>query len=406
MEVSLGRFDTHTEVLIRILTVISRQHTYDPAFATIIAPLYLVYAQALDGETPATYAEEEVYWALLAVIDRMQCIWTNAQTYMSIFGTQVKWVDEHLYTILVEHELDPGLPLYSYRWLTGLLGADLPLPTLLPLWDVIFASPRPVEALIDLCCAILLASKKYLSRSRIRPGLWGDIVEDSEMDFVQVLTFLRSIPVEQIGDTGAILGAFAALQAAGTPDIVTTPRPRNSQNIITQSPKGELASRLAGLTLSVGPQKLPSTISLYSSALTPPRPLMLQDKARRASNPISAPLRRSSTSSSASLEATLSPPTSTGLYRLGSRQGSESPGPRRTLLYEQSQLATFVVGLGKRRPLPQRLIPAMSMVLRRNHTSYPDHVPLNTAQNALLAVGSGVVGVLDTSRGGTSYSTT
>lgn len=39
-------------------------------------------------------------------------------------------------------------------------------------------------------------------------------------------------------------------------------------------------------------------------------------------------------------------------------------------------------------------------------TNYPDHVPLNFAQNALLAVGSGVVGVLDPTRGGASLSST
>lgn len=32
---------------------------------------------------------------------------------------------------------------------------------------------------------------------------------------------------------------------------------------------------------------------------------------------------------------------------------------------------------------------------------YPGHIPLTSAQNAFLAVGSGVMGVLDTSRGGT-----
>jgi ubiquinone biosynthesis protein COQ4 len=36
----------------------------------------------------------------------------------------------------------------------------------------------------------------------------------------------------------------------------------------------------------------------------------------------------------------------------------------------------------------------------KEQQNYPDHVPLNTAQNALLAVGSGVMGVLDTTRGG------
>jgi hypothetical protein len=32
---------------------------------------------------------------------------------------------------------------------------------------------------------------------------------------------------------------------------------------------------------------------------------------------------------------------------------------------------------------------------------YPGHIPLTSAQNAFLAVGSGVMSVLDTSRGGT-----
>jgi hypothetical protein len=40
------------------------------------------------------------------------------------------------------------------------------------------------------------------------------------------------------------------------------------------------------------------------------------------------------------------------------------------------------------------------LLKERKDQNYPDHVPLNTAQNALLAVGSGIMGVLDTTRGG------
>ena len=39
-------------------------------------------------------------------------------------------------------------------------------------------------------------------------------------------------------------------------------------------------------------------------------------------------------------------------------------------------------------------------------SNYPGHIPLNSAQNAFLALGSGVVGVLDTSRGGEDLLTT
>ncbi|WVN90101.1 ubiquinone biosynthesis protein COQ4, mitochondrial [Cryptococcus depauperatus CBS 7841] len=40
-----------------------------------------------------------------------------------------------------------------------------------------------------------------------------------------------------------------------------------------------------------------------------------------------------------------------------------------------------------------------SLYLLNRATNYPGHIPLSFAQNALLAVGSGVVGVLDVSRG-------
>ena len=84
------------------------------------------------------------------------------------------------------------------------------------------------------------------------------------------------------------------------------------------------------------------------------------------------------------------------MYRIGSRQGQGQEPPRRALLYEQA----MVVAVGLRRPRLQNVIPLLASI--RRYANYPDHIPLGRAQNALLAVGSGVMGVADTSRGGES----
>lgn len=44
--------------------------------------------------------------------------------------------------------------------------------------------------------------------------------------------------------------------------------------------------------------------------------------------------------------------------------------------------------------------PVLDRLTRKATVNYPGHVPLNSLENAFLAVGSGVVGVSDTRRGG------
>lgn len=53
----------------------------------------------------------------------------------------------------------------------------------------------------------------------------------------------------------------------------------------------------------------------------------------------------------------------------------------------------------------QRQISSSAPTTAAESPKYPGHVPLSFAQNALLAVGSGVVGVLDPTRGGMSLGT-
>ena len=175
------------------------------------------------------------------------------------------------------------------------------------------------------------------------------------------------------------------------------------------------------------------------------------DRFRRGSSPIIGPRSAPGTPPTATLSAAhngpLSPPThygsadspkASGLYRIGSRQAAPRPSsissnpmspedqgsrnvsgmtlesaPTLTALSIISRLASCA-RYPARLPVPiiAATLPALAVGVglasrrqmstgpRDSHPRYPGHVPLSWSQNALLAVGSGVMGVLDTSRGG------
>jgi hypothetical protein len=158
-----------------------------------------------------------------------------------------------------------------------------------------------------------------------------------------------------------------------------------------------------------------------------PRPLLLSEKARRASNSSATGtsgryVREGSPTVSLTGGPTesLSPPSSTSarLFGARSREASESSDSPTDIAK-----ASLLVGglMSKRvgraasssflRALARPMAPIVGLGLaglassakslkEASAPNYPDHVPLNTAQNALLAVGSGIMGVLDTTRGG------
>lgn len=196
-----------------------------------------------------------------------------------------------------------------------------------------------------------------------------------------------------------------------------------------------LASTFTGST-SAADKDGPSRPSSFgsSNALSGPRPLQLIGSARRASNSSSTGTsgRFRDPSSGISLHdsppaGTLSPPVSASSGRIYSNRRRESS---ETSEIEGGALDTLKAGAflsasGGRRvfnssvlralPRPFVLAPMLGVaglatsarMFKTAHSSqtpnYPDHVPLNRAQNALLAVGSGIMGVLDTSRGGKSF---
>lgn len=164
-----------------------------------------------------------------------------------------------------------------------------------------------------------------------------------------------------------------------------------------------------------------------------PRPLILSGSARRASNSsstgTSGRFRESSTGNAlhdSPPGGTFSPPVSATSMRVSSARSRESSEHSDEKI-EGGSLDTMQAGLllglgsftgGRRllRPsflkaftrsfglLPALAIGGLMTSARASKTvqtpNYPDHVPLNQAQNALLAVGSGIMGVVDTSRGG------
>lgn len=165
----------------------------------------------------------------------------------------------------------------------------------------------------------------------------------------------------------------------------------------------------------------------FGSSPGGPRPLLLSGSARRASNSsgtgTSGRFRESSPTTPADSPPTraLSPPATSSSSRLFSPRRRESDDtdagePIGTLKsgilmgsLATSRLST--IGAFKRiRPFgPLLCVAGLATSARAmqqaRSANYPDHVPLNTAQNALLAVGSGVMGVLDTTRGGQSTMT-
>lgn len=204
-----------------------------------------------------------------------------------------------------------------------------------------------------------------------------------------------------------------------------------SPSSTTTSPVAGITEKLSNLASSLtgSPAAEKGRPASYGSP-GGPRPLLLSGSARRASNSSatssSGRLRESLTLGNAHdspQSGTLSPPVSAASARVFSTRSRESSdnsdskfdgGPLETLkagvllgsLAKQRLWNTSMLRGQLRRNLiiPALGIAALATASRTAKTpqtpNYPDHVPLNAAQNALLAVGSGVMGVLDTSRGG------
>lgn len=264
---SSSQFDTHGEVLGRLLFTFCRLHPDVPYGRRQLQVAIYLYVTFLETDvTFATmspsqvraarkqsrhslgdptlwslYAEEEVFANLETLLLRFSDLQEErvVDRYLQQLGDAVRWADADLIAALSSIGLSPSEPLYSQRWITSLLAGDLKGQQLLACWDYMLAADsiegqgRPCAPLIHVCAALLLLSRPLvLCTKPLVPhqplanqsgGLWSDHdgpephVGASTLDpddFVQYLDLFRNYPIDRVGGIGAVLQTAMDLQYA------------------------------------------------------------------------------------------------------------------------------------------------------------------------------------------------
>lgn len=208
------------------------------------------------------------------------------------------------------------------------------------------------------------------------------------------------------------------------PPSILARRDKSDQSTSTSPVAGlteKLSSLASSLTGSPSADKIGHGRPSSGGAPGGPRPLILSGSARRASNSSSTStsgrhMREGSSTTSALGNESLSPPSSNQARTFPSRirgasETSDDAGHdiMKASIFLGAMSARRTGGLSFMRAFTRAMPPLASraglstsarMLKEGQEQNYPGHVPLNTAQNALLAVGSGIMGVLDTTRGG------
>lgn len=96
---------------------------------------------------------------------------TGIATALRQCSRELRRNDEAIWLYLCKHSLDPQTENYSLRWIVCIFTADLPLPMVVQLWDVLLTeryvtltttSNATVDALVDMCCAMILVIRDQL----------------------------------------------------------------------------------------------------------------------------------------------------------------------------------------------------------------------------------------------------
>ncbi|CED83680.1 GTPase-activating protein [Phaffia rhodozyma] len=242
----LSTVELHSDALTRILYIFTLIHphlAYTQGFAEILAPLYFVYASASVAEAKAKASIEEyeqaavegdTFWAFVGLMAEVgnvvkgpgAGIWSqdliviggvverDVKWALKRLSDRVKWADLALWEELNHKSLDPALPYYSFKWISTLLAQDVPMESLLRIWDFVLSEPSTtrtetpkIDLLLDVCTAMLLLTRKPLiqagrRRSGQSVGLWGDVDEqngDFGEGFVEGMALLQRYPLSRIG---------------------------------------------------------------------------------------------------------------------------------------------------------------------------------------------------------------
>ncbi|KAJ7632505.1 regulator of Vps4 activity in the MVB pathway-domain-containing protein [Roridomyces roridus] len=226
----------HSSALFRLLYLHSMINpgNLSPHIPALLATLYSVLCQEIEADDLA-HVEADTFWLFEALIGEFSELEDEegGNIWMKKFGERLSWADNELAETLHAKGLDPALPHYSYRWLAPLLTQTLPLPSVLVIWDALFACPMrerdsspKLEFLLDVCTAMLIRARPTLFRlgksGRRSPSLWGEesanIPPPSPLRawelgdaFMEGMSLLQSYPVEAAGGVDRLLQTASEL---------------------------------------------------------------------------------------------------------------------------------------------------------------------------------------------------
>ncbi|KAI0256637.1 regulator of Vps4 activity in the MVB pathway-domain-containing protein [Lactifluus subvellereus] len=232
-----GVHPKHASALIRLLYIHSCLNPANdsPHMASLLIPLYSVLLQEVESPDVA-HVEADTFWLFEAMVGEFAEFEDDegGSEWMRRFSDRLAWADPELSADLRLKGLDPGLPHYSYRWLAPLLTQTLPLPSLLSVWDSLFACPMAtrgsspkLDALLDVCTSMLIRTRGPLfclgKAGRHSSGLW--VEEDPLLGppsslrarelndaFIEGMSLLQMYPLESAGGIDSILQTAVELR--------------------------------------------------------------------------------------------------------------------------------------------------------------------------------------------------
>ncbi|KAL0947036.1 hypothetical protein HGRIS_013178 [Hohenbuehelia grisea] len=202
--------------------------SHSPYVPSLLVPLYAIMTQEIEPED-ILHVEADTFWLFEAILGEFSELEDEegGSVWMRKLSEQLSWLDVDLSADLSAKGLDPSLPHYSYRWLAPLLTHTLPLSSVLPIWDTLFACPTrdkgtnpKVEHLLDVCAAMLIRARNVLFRlgksGRRSPGLWADENQPLRPPspirawefgdaFLEGVSLLQHYPIEAAGGVDRIL---------------------------------------------------------------------------------------------------------------------------------------------------------------------------------------------------------
>ncbi|KAI5124593.1 hypothetical protein M0805_003110 [Coniferiporia weirii] len=232
---AIAAHPSHVSTLLRLLYVHRSlvPGIESPNIASLLVPLYAVMNQEAEP-TEVAHVEADTFWLFEALLKEVSELeegeGEGGLVWMKKFRERLSVVDNELLEDLVLKGLDPGLPQYSYRWLSPMLTHTLPLPAALMAWDAVFSQPEfsrqsnpKLEHLLDICTAMLVRARARLlllgKNAPKSPSLWDVDASGIERQplkpwelgdaFMEGMTLLQRYPIEEAG------GIERVLQVAG-----------------------------------------------------------------------------------------------------------------------------------------------------------------------------------------------